>query len=135
MVDTREQLLQEAYRLRNLGRYPEAHSCFRNARELGDDLMLAVDMASTYLEQGNVKKCLEQINLAIQKFGSSTSDQVVVALAKILQASASVATTLRFRESLTAGSDLFKEFLSGVPVEKYDGRLVSSHHPKLSLLG
>jgi tetratricopeptide (TPR) repeat protein len=126
MDEAREQLLEEAYRLRDLGRYPEAHACFGKAREQADDLMLAVNIASAYMEGGNIKKCLEEINLAMEKFCTSTPDQVVVAIAKTLQASAVSSTTLRFHDSLKTGSELFDQHLRKLPIEKYDGKRVRS---------
>ncbi|KAH6839578.1 CHAT domain-containing protein [Chaetomium sp. MPI-CAGE-AT-0009] len=60
-------LISEARRLRNLGRYPEAESKFREAIAAQDEIDLHVELASMFTEQGKVRKCHEQLaNLAAQ---------------------------------------------------------------------
>ncbi|KAH6616945.1 CHAT domain-containing protein [Chaetomium tenue] len=60
-------LISEARRLRNLGRYPEAGSKFREAITTQDEIDLQVELASMFAEQGKVRKCHGQLaNLAAQ---------------------------------------------------------------------
>lgn len=54
-------LLSEARKLRNLGRYPEAESKFLEAIAAQDEVDLQVELASMFAEQGQVRKCHEQL--------------------------------------------------------------------------
>jgi hypothetical protein len=120
MCESRDEQIKEAQRLRNLGRFPEAAQYYCKAQEQDGCLLLSVELAGMFLEQGCPKRSLAEADDAIERFAGTASEPVAVALAELLRATTTAATTVRFHEPLEASVKLYNRYLLKPQVEEYD---------------
>ena len=125
MADTRAAKIKEAQRLRDLCFYNEAIRWYEEAEEEGIDVLLAIEIGSTLLEQGRVKAALEKIQHTKDVFGDSIEDKSALALVQLLDAFATAFTTAQFTPSLRVCGRLYDQLLRDRPPEKFEKRLVS----------
>jgi CHAT domain-containing protein len=120
----RSELIKTAHCLRDLGRYPEAHEYYSQAANVEDDLILSVDFASMLVEQGQNRKGLDQINVALARYRHSSSVDAMLAVAEMFQASVKSGATMRFADSLKLGIELYEKHLLNLSMEEYKKELV-----------
>jgi tetratricopeptide (TPR) repeat protein len=125
MEDTRAAKIKEAQRLRDLGFYNEAIQWYEEAEEERIDILLALEIGSTFLEQGPVKAALEKIHHAKDVFGDSIEDESALGLARLLDAFATAFTTAQFTPSLEICGRTYDQLLRDRPLEKFGKILVS----------
>jgi tetratricopeptide (TPR) repeat protein len=125
MEDTRAAKIKEAQRLRDLGFYNEAIRWYEQAEEERIDILLAIEISATFLEQGRVKTAFEKIHHAKDVFGDSIEDESAVGLARLLGALATAFTSAHFTPSLEIGERIYDQLLRDRSLEKFGKTLVS----------
>jgi hypothetical protein len=116
--------LQEARRLRDLGRWPEAAQVYRAEQEHNGSLLLSVEFASMFLEQGWPKMTAKEVEAGIAEFSDVETTSIAAALAKLLRAATLAATTVCFTEPLNTAVELHDRYLKARETEEYDHHMV-----------
>ena len=125
MEDSRAAKVKEAQRLRNLGFYNDAVRRYEEAEAERSDILLATELASTFLEQGRVQTAFDKIQQARDAFHDSIDDDSVLALAQLLEAFATAFKTGQFTPALKACGHVYDQLLRDRPLEEFSKRLVS----------
>ena len=121
-------LISEARRLRNLGRYPEAERKFREGIEAQDEIDLQVELASMFAEQGQVRKCHEQLaNLA-----NLVNLPELSPAGRMLLCVANAGTSVQLAPNLEAAVSLYNAHLLKRRPEDYEKLHVRALSPSLT---
>jgi hypothetical protein len=130
MTDRRSSAAQEAKRLRDLGRFPEAETHYLAAENIQTDLKLGAELAAMYLEQGCVSKSLEKINKAMAESmvdgeRASGVDPSVFAMAQMVQLSSEAASKGNFSTTLERAAVLYQNSITRFAADVIDECQVS----------
>lgn len=110
----------EAQRLRDLGRYPDALSKYREAQVEQDGMVLRTEIASMFLEQGLAGQCHEELVGGRASFEDAETD--AKALADMLLFISATATTVHFSTNVQGAAALYTCHLADREPEAY-GRI------------
>ena len=118
-MDSRSPLVKEAQTLRDLGRYPDAEIKYREALKDKDDLVVRIELAAMFIEQGCARKCKDEIAPSRAVFSRDEAGSPAAALADMLYRMADSATSLLFSESIEAAAAMYTSLLQNFPVADY----------------
>lgn len=125
MTEPTNESLAQAQKLWKLARFAEAELFFLKALKEQDDLLPSVELAAMYLNQGCFKKCLEELNRSLDRFGESHRQTGLIGAGRMLQALTTASVELTFSGPLKKAVELYNYHLAGLPAEQYDKHQVS----------
>jgi hypothetical protein len=117
--------VEEARRLRNLGRNVEAGRIFEEIRLQDDSLLIATECAGLYLEQGRIMDACRTIDGALSNSRHLQEDKSSVGVAKMLQALITSARTATFTQPLQDAVNVYNDHLLGRNPCDYEKESVS----------
>lgn len=118
-------VVTEAQRLRDLGRFPEAERCYRQAQEQRGDLYLSIELAGMYLEEGGPRNAQREFDAPIERPDSSPQLLKMV-LIKMLRLLTKAATAVVFSGVLDTAVELYNQHLLNLQVDDFDKPMVDS---------
>jgi hypothetical protein len=126
---SRTELLTEARRLRDLGRYIDSLSKFREVQSLQDGVALRAEVAGMFLEQGYLLRCHGELSSRLSSPQDRDTDPVGSATADMLLCFSTAVTTVHFSDQIQGAVNLYESHLAALTISDYTGQHVRDSLP------